>query len=91
MLSSHNTRIHERSVDAGCGQIWIDGDFWFSMFAAAGLAAALFLNQAITMAGRKRRRKRHNLSHLVPLTNHPLGKFNNLFFCSLIVSIPYCL
>ena len=49
---------HERSVSANCGEIWIDGDFWFSILAAAGLAAAYLLNQAITMAGRKRRRKR---------------------------------
>ena len=49
---------HERSVKPSCGKVWIDGDFWFCVLAAAGVAGAFFLNQAITMAGRKKRRKR---------------------------------
>ena len=50
---------HERSVKPSCGKIWIDGDFWFCVLAAAGVAGAFLLNQAITMAGRKKRRKRY--------------------------------
>lgn len=50
---------HERSVKSNCGQIWIDADLWFCVLAAAGVAGAFLLNQAITMAGRKKRRKRY--------------------------------
>ena len=50
---------HGRSTNANCGKVWIDGDFWFCVLAAAGAAGAFFLNQAITMAGRKKRRKRN--------------------------------
>ena len=53
---------HERSVKADCGQVWIDGDFWFCVLAAAGLAGAFLLNQAITMAGKKRRRRKRSQS-----------------------------
>ena len=50
---------HERSVKSNCGQIWIDADLWFCVLAAVGVAGAFLLNQAITMAGRKKRRKRY--------------------------------
>ena len=58
-LSSRKIERHERSVKPSCGKIWIDGDFWFCVLAAAGVAGAFLLNQAITMAGRKKRRKRY--------------------------------
>ena len=57
-LRLSNVKRHERSVKSNCGQVWIDGDLWFCVLAAAGLAAAFLLNQEITMAGRKKRRKR---------------------------------
>ena len=40
-----------------CGKIWFDPDFWFGALALAAAAGAFFLNQAITMAGRRRRKK----------------------------------
>ena len=57
-LRLSNVKRTERSVKSNCGQIWIDADFWFCVLAAAGVAGAFLLNQAITMAGRKKRRKR---------------------------------
>ena len=60
----------ERSVKPSCGKVWIDGDFWFCVLAAAGVAGAFFLNQAITMAGRKKRRKRF-------LSKFNLNEFSN--------------
>ena len=40
-----------------CGKIWFDPDFWFGALGLAAAAGAFFLNQAITMAGRRRRKK----------------------------------
>ena len=57
-LSFPTIERHKRSVKPSCGKIWIDGDLWFCVLAAAGVAGAFLLNQAITMAGRKKRRKR---------------------------------
>ena len=39
-------------------EVWIDGDLVFGAFAAAGAAFAFILYQEITMAGRRKKRKR---------------------------------
>ena len=62
---------HGRSTNANCGKVWIDGDFWFCVLAAAGAAGAFFLNQAITMAGRKKRRKRHVQKYINNFPSNP--------------------
>ena len=75
---------HERSVKADCGQVWIDGDFWFCVLAAAGLAGAFLLNQAITMAGKKRRRRKRSQSTTQnALSHHLIGtlQFNICQLC----------
>ena len=46
-----------------CGKIWFDPDFWFGALGLAAAAGAFFLNQAITMAGRRRRRKKSTKSY----------------------------
>ena len=70
---------HERSVKPSCGKVWIDGDFWFCVLAAAGVAGAFFLNQAITMAGRKKRRKRFLQQSDQNQFSYPvIGSFLNL-------------
>lgn len=43
-----------------CGDIWIDGEFFLGAVVAAGLAMAFALNQAITMKGKRRRKKRRS-------------------------------
>ena len=54
-----NTAQNEDSARSGpsCGKIWFDPDFWFGALGLAAAAGAFFLNQAITMAGRRRRKK----------------------------------
>jgi hypothetical protein len=47
----------KRSQGSSCGDIWIDGDVLFGGIAALGLAFAFLLNEAITMAGRRRRKR----------------------------------
>ena len=46
------------SVSPSCGDIWIDGDFLLGALSIAALGAVFLINQAITMAGKRRKRRR---------------------------------
>ena len=56
-----NTTAHKLvkrgNTSSNCGDIWIDGDAFLAVATAGLVFAAFLLNQAITMAGRKRRRR----------------------------------
>ena len=46
-----------REVTPQCGDIWLEGDLVLGVTAIAGAAMAFILNQAITMRGRRRKRR----------------------------------
>ena len=48
-------------------EVWIDGDLVFGAFAAAGAAFAFILYQEITMAGRRRKRRKRSSKNLKDL------------------------
>ena len=50
---------NEARSSQDCGRIWFDADFWFGAAAVAGIGLAFLLNQAITMAGRRKRNTRN--------------------------------
>ena len=63
-----------RGASPNCGDIWIDGDLVIGLAGAALFAFAFLLNNAITMAGRKRKRRKRNAN--TPIFNwalHPLS------------------
>ena len=54
-ITAQSEDVDSYSARSGpsCGKIWFDPDFWFGALALAAAAGGFFLNQAITMAGRR--------------------------------------
>ncbi len=57
-VSHDDVLVRVKRDRSNCGKIWLDGDLLLGAGATLLVFLAFFLNQLITMIGRRRRRKR---------------------------------
>ena len=51
-------RVKRGHTQNNCGDVWIDGEFFMGVATIGLVSAAFLLNQAITMNGRRKKRRR---------------------------------